>query len=100
RARDCFVGALLAMTKKRMSLRGQRSNLAPSAQHPDLLSLNEFEIDMGAEAGLGRGVDEAVAIDGDVFGKTIFLHCVRQQLLEKFGVRERNDHMQVGVVVQ
>src|SRR5437899_10053148 len=63
---------------KQVSLRAQRSNLEPdSAQHPDFLSLDQVEVDVGTEAGLGRGVDESVALDGDVFGEAVFLHCVR-----------------------
>ncbi len=47
-----------------------------SAQHTDLLPFDQGEIDLGAEAGGGRGVDEAVAVDGDVLGETVFLHRV------------------------
>src|SRR5271166_1250380 len=70
-----------------------------SAQHPDLLALDQVEIDVGAETGFGRGVDEAVAVDGDVFGEAVFLHCVRQQDLEEFGVADRHDDMEVGDIV-
>jgi len=47
-----------------------------SAQHTHLLSFDQGEIDLGAEAGGGRGVDEAVAVDGDVFSEAVFLHRV------------------------
>ena len=49
----------------------------PSAQHSDLLFLDQFEIDLGTETGLGRRVDEAVAVDRDVMGQPVFLHfCI------------------------
>ena len=48
------------------------------AQYGDLFPFDQLEIDFCAEAGFRGGVDEAVAVDGDVFGKTIFLHRVGQ----------------------
>src|SRR4051812_2378012 len=44
-----------------VSLRAQRSNLVPSAEHADLLALDQLEVDLGAEPRFGRGVDEAIA---------------------------------------
>ena len=49
-----------------------------STEHADLIAFDQIEIDVGAEAGLGGGVDEAVAVDGDLIGEAVFLHCVRQ----------------------
>src|SRR5437899_5518921 len=54
----------------------RRSNL--SAQNPDLFALDQVEIDVGAEAGFGRGVDETVAVEDDVVDEAVFLHGVRQ----------------------
>src|SRR5215471_17661550 len=71
-----------------------------SAQHPDLLAFDQVEIDLGAEAGFARRVDETVAVDGDVFGEAVFLHRVRQQHLEEFGIADRHDHVEIGDIVQ
>src|SRR5262249_14424908 len=45
-----------------------------STQDPELLALDQFEVDFGTEARLSRRMDETVRIDSDVLGEAVFLH--------------------------
>ena len=46
---------------------------AGSGEHRELSALDQVEVDVGAEAGARRRMDETLGIDLDVQGKTVFL---------------------------
>src|SRR5204863_4127290 len=58
------------------------------AEHAGLVTLDQLEVDGGAEAGTGRRVHEAGAVHFDVLEQAVLLGAGRQQDLEELAVAD------------
>src|SRR5262245_7499682 len=65
-----------------------------SAQHGDLLAVDQREVDVGPEAGRVHRVHEPLAVHLDVLRETVLLRGGREQHLEELAVLDRHDHVQ------
>src|SRR5690606_26890474 len=74
--------------------------LPPLAEYLDLVAFDQGEIDLRSQSWPVEGVDETLAVDGDVVHQPVFLRPFGQQHLEELGVPGRHDDMQIGDVVE